>query len=255
MREIMLCVCILMLGGTCKASDQVGDLFRKLDTNGDGRLEKTEMSESQNIHFARILRISDGDRNGILTQEEMSQGLRPPEPTTPPQQAFRDRLKKADPRKMDRNGDGEITSDEVPEAMRGRFEKRLKESGKSSVSVEALTQLLRGAQGSEAKPASSRKKKQAAGAPESSDEKKSEPASSSAAKRDPLREQRKPGNDLASRFEKMDQNSDGKLTSEEMPERLKARFGKLDADGDGSVSIQELETAGKKRKGGKPENG
>lgn len=250
----MLCVCILMLGGTSNALDQVGDLFRKLDANSDGRLEKTEMSESQNVHFVRILRISDGDRNGILTQEEMSQGLRPPEPMTPPQQAFRDRLKKADPRKMDRNGDGQITSDEVPEAMRGRFEKRLKESGKSSVSVEALTQLLRGTQDSEAKPASSRKKKQAAGASESS-EKKSDPASNSAAKRDPLREQRKPGSDLASRFEKMDQNSDGKLTSEEMPERLKARFGKLDADGDGSVSIQELETAGKKRKGGKPENG
>lgn len=246
----MLCVCILMLGGTCNASDQVGDLFRKLDTNGDGRLEKAEMSESQTIHFARILRVSDADRNGILTQEEMSQGLRSPEPTTPPQQAFRDRLKKADPKKMDRNGDGEITSDEVPEAMRDRFEKRLKDLGKTSVSVEALTQLLRGAGDSEAKPASSRKKKQAAEASESS-EKKSEPAPKSAVKRDPLREQGKPGNDLASRFEKMDQNSDGKLTSEEMPERLKARFGKLDADGDGFVSIQELETAGKKRKGAK----
>jgi len=39
-----------------------------------------------------------------------------------------------------------------------------------------------------------------------------------------------------------DKNNDGKLSREELPERLQRGFDRLDANGDGSVSAEELKT-------------
>ena len=50
-------------------------------------------------------------------------------------------------------------------------------------------------------------------------------------------------------FQKFDQNEDGALTSDEVPEKLWTRISKADADGSGGVTKEELKAAHKERKG------
>lgn len=54
--------------------------------------------------------------------------------------------------------------------------------------------------------------------------------------------QEKPAEDprLASLFDRLDANGDGKLVPDEMPERQRGRFGRMDANGDGAVSREEF---------------
>jgi len=50
---------------------------------------------------------------------------------------------------------------------------------------------------------------------------------------------RGPGGDPMAFFQRLDANSDGKLTLDELPERLQGRFGTLDANGDQSIDADE----------------
>lgn len=49
-----------------------------------------------------------------------------------------------------------------------------------------------------------------------------------------------PGGNPAAFMERFDSDKDGKLSQDELPERMKARFAEIDSDGDGSVSPQEF---------------
>jgi len=49
--------------------------------------------------------------------------------------------------------------------------------------------------------------------------------------------------DPAAFFERMDVNSDGKLSGDEIPERMRERVPAMDTDGDGSVSLAEFQAA------------
>lgn len=51
---------------------------------------------------------------------------------------------------------------------------------------------------------------------------------------------RGPGGDPAAFFARIDQNNDGKLTVDEVPERMKERFSSLDADSNGEVTLDEF---------------
>ena len=50
------------------------------------------------------------------------------------------------------------------------------------------------------------------------------------------------GFDPAEMFERSDANKDGKLSREELPERLRDRMDRLDTDKDGAVSLEEFRT-------------
>ena len=70
-----------------------------------------------------------------------------------------------------------------------------------------------------------------------------------------------PGRDPAARFAQMDKNSDGKLTGDEVDERMKDRVPAMDKDGDGAVSQAEYlssprppRTGGPEGSGGPPPN-
>jgi len=52
-------------------------------------------------------------------------------------------------------------------------------------------------------------------------------------------------------FDRMDRNGDGKLSKDELPERLAERLMRADTDGDGAVSKEEVE----KVRGRKPARG
>ena len=55
------------------------------------------------------------------------------------------------------------------------------------------------------------------------------------------------GGDPAARFGELDQDSDGKLTGDEIPERMRERLSTIDGDGDGSISRAEFIQSAKKR--------
>ncbi len=68
------------------------------------------------------------------------------------------------------------------------------------------------------------------------------------------------GGDPKAFFDRMDADKDGKLTKEEMPERMADRFDSLDADEDGSVTLEEMKKAftrggGQRGGGGRGEGG
>ncbi|MGE5191877.1 MAG: hypothetical protein ACM3U2_05200, partial [Deltaproteobacteria bacterium] len=70
------------------------------------------------------------------------------------------------------------------------------------------------------------------------------------------------GGDPLAFFQRLDQNGDGKVTEEEMPEFMKARFAAMDANGDKSIDKDEWQKAaatfqarGGGRRGGSPPGG
>ena len=63
-----------------------------------------------------------------------------------------------------------------------------------------------------------------------------------------------PGGNPAAFMERFDSDKDGKLSKDELPERMQARFSEIDSDGDGSVSSQEFSkfAAANRPPGGSP---
>ena len=44
-------------------------------------------------------------------------------------------------------------------------------------------------------------------------------------------------------FSKADKNGDGKLSKDEVPERMQTNFGRIDANGDGALTPEEFQKA------------
>ncbi|MEE2641859.1 MAG: EF-hand domain-containing protein [Planctomycetota bacterium] len=67
----------------------------------------------------------------------------------------------------------------------------------------------------------------------------------------------KPGGgfDLGSFFDRMDQDNNGKLSADEIPDRMKARVGDIDKDGDQEISKEEFLNAPRSPRGGSPRGG
>jgi len=172
-------------------------LIERLDANKDGKLEKDELPE----RLADKLMRADADADGAITKDELDHareklGGRPGGPGGPPSI---DELLKA----LDRNGDGVLTQDEVPEKLAMRIA-AADANGDGKITKEELEQA-RAARHGTGEP----------GGPPSID----------------------------TIFERLDANKDGKLTKDELPEKAAERVMKADADGDGAVTKEELEAA------------
>ena len=170
-------------------------IFQKLDANQDGKLTKDELPE----RAADKLLQADADGDGALTKEELEQA-RPGRGFGGPGGAARfDEVFAG----LDKNADGVLTQDEVPEKLADRIA-AADADGDGQVTKEELQAVRPGRGG----PGGS-------GGPPPIDQV----------------------------FERSDANGDGKLTQDELPPQVAERIMKADADGDGAVTKEELEQA------------
>ncbi|MDB5346572.1 MAG: putative signal transduction protein with EFhand domain [Schlesneria sp.] len=115
-----------------------GSLFKRLDKNRDGQVASDEVPEEQQRLFQRLVRLGDKNGDGKLTAEEFEMASQPEESPNVPLNQDGDR--RADGRQrfemLDRNKDGKVTLDEVPEPLRDRLKPIFDRSGKQELSVE-----------------------------------------------------------------------------------------------------------------------
>ncbi len=111
--------------------------------------------------------------------------------------------------RMDRNGDEDISKDELPQRMQARFDAMdingdgVFDRAEQAVMLERIQEMSRG-------------RKQGLGGPQG--------AGSPTQRR---------GENFPQLLEKMDKNSDGELTKDELPERMQQRFETLDTNANG----------------------
>lgn len=140
----------LALGGTACGDDVLSaeDSFNKLDRNGDGTLTAADMSDEQMRFFDRLLRVADKDGDNQLSRDEFAAGTRPAPPTGArldgvgpgggrgpgdPQQLFQ---------MFDRNGDGRMTRDELPERARERLAPLFDRLGKDELTRDEFVRAV-----------------------------------------------------------------------------------------------------------------
>jgi Ca2+-binding EF-hand superfamily protein len=131
---------------------------------------------------------------------------------------------KGDPRQFfentDKNADGKLSQDEVPEQAWARLSKADANNDGGVTREELATVMKNRPEGDKGRPAVG---------PERPDGKG------------------KGKGDAKAMFERSDANQDGKLTQDEVPERLWAFISKADADKDGAVTPEEMAVAAKNR--------
>ena len=218
-------------------------LVAKMDTNSDGQIEKAEVPEAFLELFDRIEDRLGGEHDGLLDRRELTQSaprlsqialriaermdldvevelaLLPEKKWRSVQNMLNQRSRGdvlADPkrarqlfRQLDRNGDGQITSAEVPDQIAERFElllERADHDHNEKISESELMAVSRQLQAREANR--------------------------------PSPKQIEKG--IKRLLKKWDRNGDRQLSRKEVPRRMADRFEQIDRDGNGRLDRDEL---------------
>ncbi|MHC4848366.1 MAG: EF-hand domain-containing protein [Planctomycetota bacterium] len=190
--------------------------IEKLDTDGDKKISKQEFIGSDSI-FERW----DADKDGFVTEAELTAGLAAPKRKAKPQrETDRRRGGKADParvrvqveatlKRLDKNGDGKIGGDEIP-TKGAAFWKRMDRNRDGAIDSVELTAAFEARGGG-----------------------------------------RDRGNNMGKRILKMDADKDGKVSQAEWKGPAEA-FARFDGDNDGFLTKKEIDAGAKRmrRRGG-----
>ena len=225
-------------------SRAISELFDVLDKDGNGRIAAAEISEAQRPYFQRALRVSDHNEDGELSQAELAVAISDPKPVeVSPASRFGSAAQaNFDPSVFDRNKDGYLTKEEIPEPLQVRFKQAL-DRGQGRVSLEAL-KAYRGT----VVPASSRGSSDRM---QKDDDKSMTPKIRPSTGTTPLAGNKPAGNKAngaraaaaassASFFDRLDANKDGKLTETEIPQRMRQSVRRFDRDNDKAINKTEF---------------
>lgn len=202
-------------------------VFKKLDANNDGTVTSDEVSEDQKRFFNRLLRNADKDGDGKLTLAEFQAGTQDERPADRPASPGGERRRPEggpNPAELeerfkqgDKNGNGKLEADEVPEEFRERFQTLIERADKDGDKALTLEEFRGGvmAMGGNAPPGQPPKPGSPDGRP-----------------------------DAAMLFRNIDKNGDGKVTPDEVGEERREGFKQMltraDADGDGALNLDEF---------------
>ncbi|HEX5443127.1 MAG TPA: hypothetical protein VFW87_04825 [Pirellulales bacterium] len=203
-----------------------GEVFKRLDVNGDGKVERSELPESLRARFEPFMESFDVDRDKALSREEFDKGhallraqagVGQPGKPDAAQSARAGGVAAALLRSLDSDGDGNLSKEEIAASSAALL--ALDRDGDGALN---RRELMAGAKATAAADGNAKKKKAQAKA---------------AAPKlpDPQR--------LLARLRKMDANGDGKWSESELPPFLKKQFAKIDTNGDGSVDEDEVKQA------------
>lgn len=147
MNALLLLAALSAVSGDTTAS--VG-LFAKLDRNADASVTDDELNESQRRFFQRALRVADRNEDGALSEAELAVAVADPKPFELPAigmgggGGMGGRPNGANLKALDRNNDGEISLEEVPPALKQRFEDALDTAGRKSLPIADVQRYLSG---------------------------------------------------------------------------------------------------------------
>jgi Ca2+-binding EF-hand superfamily protein len=203
---------------------QDADLFRKLDANQDGSVALSEVPAEHKARFEQLLKIAGKDladdsakKLSLPLFQAALRAAQKAEQSAVPREARPAEEAAAIFARLDVNQDGFVTAGEVSEHQKALFERLLRTddaNGDKQLSREEFQSGLT--------PDGNVRQPLAGGGPPG-----------------------RPGAGpppVAPRqmFERLDANQDGKLTREELPERMRENFARLDPNGDGTLSLDEL---------------
>ena len=135
---IVPAIVLAALIAVAESSDSNAELFEALDANQDGMITSSELDASQRIWFTRALRVADVNEDQNLTAPELDRALADPERSGTLAGRFRGQRRQMDLKRLDRNGDGMITLNEVPRHRKEQFQSLLDRAGRDAISVDAV---------------------------------------------------------------------------------------------------------------------
>ena len=128
--------------------------------------------------------------------------------------------------RLDLNRDGKLTAGEIPEPMQRRLSQMDANGDGAITRKEFAAAVIKRMQNSRTAEGGQRSPQQGR-----------------------IKPQREPN--AATMFQRIDRNSDGRISLDEAPERMKDKFARMDANGDGFIDEQELNSVLQKMKQGK----
>lgn len=212
-------------------SDQAG-VFKRLDTNGDGKLTAEEVPADKREFFDRALRSGDADGDGALNAAEFAKAFSSGRDSDRERDSRSRRRSRSSSggrpapyaadfiRRLDKDGDGKVSSEELPQTYRARLGVRFEEFDKNkdgTLNQEEVAAMLTASYSS----------RRSSGTP-SRDTDRPRPSS---------RDADQPSQDAL--FAILDRDRNGKLSRREL-EAAGSILARLDRDKDGSISKREI---------------
>ena len=260
-------------------------LFDRLDADRDGAVVKDEVGENQQGLFERLLRTSDVNNDGRLDRDEFVTGTTNPPPATTAagrRDGFSNRRGPAEVfQRFDKDADGILMLDEVPERIQKRFQQADADANGEVTKAEFTEQFERHMKNFKARqlPNQSNKKQRqhratqgqgqqaimraldtdhdgalsaaelaaATSSLNSLDQDQDGALSQKELSRHSLQVHGRPAGQggpaerIRQRILKSDTDGDGKISLDEAPERLQNHFDRADADRDGLLDATEVD--------------